>query len=56
MKQRLSDILTREFGVDEEDLAEARRMRAEQNIPLSEILLKKKIISENQLMKAYASL
>lgn len=56
MKQRLSDILSRDFGVDEEELAEARRMRAEQNIPLSEILLKKKIISENQLMKAYASL
>ncbi|MCF8037199.1 MAG: type II secretion system ATPase GspE [Desulfobacteraceae bacterium] len=56
MKQRLSDILIRDFGVDEEELAEARRMRAEQNIPLSEILLKKKVISENQLMKAYASL
>ncbi|MFP3981181.1 MAG: type II secretion system ATPase GspE [Desulfobacterales bacterium] len=56
MKQRLSDILSRDFGVDEEELAEARRMRAEQNIPISEILLKKKIISEDQLMKAYASL
>ncbi|MFW5937053.1 MAG: hypothetical protein ACOCS6_03260, partial [Desulfosalsimonas sp.] len=56
MKQRLSDILSRDFGVDEDELAEARRMRAEQNIPISEILLKKKIISEDQLMKAYASL
>ncbi|MFW5908686.1 MAG: type II secretion system ATPase GspE [Desulfosalsimonas sp.] len=54
MKQGLSDILTKDFGVDENELAEARRMRFEQNLPLSEVLLKKKIISEHQLLQAYA--
>ncbi|MFW5975136.1 MAG: type II secretion system ATPase GspE [Desulfosalsimonas sp.] len=56
MKQRLFDILTNEFGVDENELAEARRLRAEQNVALSEILLKKKIISEHSLLEAYSRL
>ncbi|MFO7929972.1 MAG: type II secretion system ATPase GspE [Thermodesulfobacteriota bacterium] len=56
MKQRLSDILTNEFGVDEDELAEARRIRAEQNVALSEILLKKKLISEHSLLQAYSRL
>ncbi|MFP4668831.1 MAG: type II secretion system ATPase GspE [Desulfobacterales bacterium] len=54
MRQGLSYILTNDFGVDENELAEARKMRSEQNLPLSEILLKKKIISEHQLLQAYA--
>ncbi|MCF8025636.1 MAG: type II secretion system ATPase GspE [Desulfobacteraceae bacterium] len=56
MKQKLFDILSSDFGVDENELAEAWRLRAEQNIPLSEILLKKKLVTENQLMEAYAGL
>ncbi len=56
MKQKLSDILSSDYGVDEDELAEARQARMEQNIPLSEILLKKKLVSENQLLEAYARL
>ncbi|MCF8110775.1 MAG: type II secretion system ATPase GspE [Desulfobacteraceae bacterium] len=54
MRQGLSDILTKEFGVDENELEEAKKMRSEQNLPLSEVLLKKKIVSEHQLLQAYA--
>lgn len=56
MKQRLTDILSRDFGVDDDELTEARRIRSEQNTPLSEVLLKKKLVSENQLMQAFGKL
>jgi len=54
--QKLSDILTREFGVDENALKEAQRLRTEQNTALTETLLKKKIITEHQLLRAYSRL
>ncbi len=56
INKRLSDILIQEFGVDKDALNEAQRTRAEQNVTLSEVLLKKKLLSENQLLKAYAKL
>jgi len=56
MKQHLADILSREFEVDPDELAEARRLAREQNSPLSEVLLKKKIVSESQLLQAFGRL
>ncbi len=56
MKQHLSDILSRDFDVDQQDLAEARRLAKEQNAPLSEVLLKKKILTESQLLQAFGRL
>ncbi len=54
--KRFSDILVNEYGVDRETLHEAQRLKIEQNIPISEVLLKKKLISETQLLRLYADL
>ncbi len=53
---RLSDILTRDFGIDESAVTEAQRLKSEQNTTIAEVLLKKKIISENQLLEAFSKL
>lgn len=54
--KRLYEILTREFGVAEDALKEAQSIRAEQNTSLMDILIKKKIITENQLLRAFSRL
>ncbi len=54
--KRLSDILVNEYGVDRDALDDAQRLRIEQNVTLSDVLLKKKLISENQLLKVYSSI
>ncbi len=53
---RLSDILVDEHGVDRDALEDAQRLRTEQNVSLSEVLLKKKLISEAQLLKVFSGL
>ncbi|MCF8028053.1 MAG: type II secretion system ATPase GspE [Desulfobacteraceae bacterium] len=54
MKQHLTDILVHDFGVDENDITEAGRLARQQNVPLSEVILKKKILSEHQLLQAFS--
>ena len=56
MHKQLSHILQQEFGVTEEAFREAQDIRAEQNTSLTEILLKKQIVTENQLLEAYSKL
>ncbi len=53
---RLSDILVEEHGVDREAIEDAQRLRAEQNLSLSEVLLKKKLVSEAHLLKVFSGL
>ncbi|NOY69517.1 MAG: type II secretion system ATPase GspE [Deltaproteobacteria bacterium] len=53
---KLSDILTTDFGMQEDIIAEARRVGVEQDICLAEALIKKKVITELQLLKAYSRL
>ncbi|HMA66712.1 MAG TPA: hypothetical protein VKO20_02735, partial [Desulfosalsimonadaceae bacterium] len=50
---RLSTILHNEYGVSEESIAE---VRAESASEAAELLLKKQIISEPQLLEAYSKL
>lgn len=53
---RLSDILVNEYGVDREAIDDAQRQRIEQNSTFSDVLLKKKLISEHQLLTVFAGL
>ncbi len=53
---RLSDILVNEYGVDREAIDEAQRLRIEQNSTFSDVLLKKKLISEHHLLNVFAKL
>jgi general secretion pathway protein E len=54
--KRLSDILINDYGVDKDALDDAQRLRVEQNTTLSEVLLKKKLVSESHLLKIYSDL
>lgn len=54
--KRLSDILVNEYGIDKDALSEANRLRIEQNTTLSEVLLRKKLVSEPQLLSVYADI
>ena len=54
MAKRFSDILTEEYGVEASVISEAKRIRTEQNSSMSEVLIKKKVISESQLLEVYA--
>lgn len=56
MFERLSHILFQEFDVSEEAFAEAQQISLDQNEILSEILVKKKIVSEQQLLEAFSRL
>jgi len=56
MRNRLSQILFQEFDVPEETFKEAQQTCIEQNGVLSEILIKKKIITEHQLLEAFSRL
>ncbi|MFO8113004.1 MAG: type II secretion system ATPase GspE [Desulfosalsimonadaceae bacterium] len=53
---RLSDILVNEYGVDREAIDDAQRLRIEQNSTFSDVLLKKKLISEHHLLNVFAKL
>jgi general secretion pathway protein E len=54
MLKRLSQILQFDYGLSESDLAEAEQARIEMNAALSEVLLKKQLITEHQLLEAYS--
>jgi len=54
--KRLSDILVNDFGVDRDVINDAQRLKIEQNTTFSDILLKKKVVSESQLLSVYAAL
>jgi len=56
MSTRLSQILFQEFDVSEEVFMEAQQICLEQNAILSEILIKKKIVTEHQLLEAFSRL
>ena len=56
MFKRLSHILFQEFDVSEEAFAEAQQISLDQNEILSETLIKKKIVSEQQLLEAFSRL
>ena len=51
--QRLSEILNKDYGVPEASIAE---VQAEPNGDAAELLLKKQIVSETQLLEAYSKL
>jgi general secretion pathway protein E len=54
--QSLAEILKRTAGLSEETLEEARRIRAEKGGQLGEILLRRKSITEAQLLEALSAL
>ena len=56
MFKRLSHILVQEFDVSEESFKEAQQISLGQNEILSETLIKKKIVSEQQLLEAFSRL
>ena len=51
--QRLSEILNKDYGVPEASIEE---VQAEPNGDAAELLLKKQIVSETQLLEAYSKL
>ncbi len=56
MQHHLSEILEQEFDVSEEVFNDTRKLCLEQNALLSEMLVKKKILSEHQLLEAFSRL
>ncbi|MGD8770605.1 MAG: type II secretion system protein GspE, partial [Desulfobacterales bacterium] len=52
MQKRLTQILKETFGVSEEDLKEAQKIKSEKGDPLGEILVAKKTITETQRLEA----
>jgi general secretion pathway protein E len=52
MQKHLTQILKGNFGVSEEDLTEAQKIKTEKGDPLGEILIAKKTITETQLLQA----
>jgi general secretion pathway protein E len=52
MIHRLADILKDKFGLDEDHLAEAQRVRSETGNPIGQILIDQKNLSEVQLLEA----
>ena len=52
MQKPLTQILKETFGVSEEDLKEAQKIKTEKGDPFGEILVAKKTITETQLLEA----
>ncbi|MBW1692912.1 MAG: type II secretion system ATPase GspE [Deltaproteobacteria bacterium] len=52
MKKNLFHILQHTFGISEEDIHDAQKMITEHRGQIGEVLVQKKIISENQLLEA----
>jgi general secretion pathway protein E len=53
MLKQLSQILQQDYGVSEEVLLEAEQGRIDMNAPLADVLLKKQLVTEHQLLEAY---
>ena len=56
MLNRLSQILVEEYDVSEDAFKETRQICLEQNAILSEMLIKKKVVTEHQLLEAFSRL
>jgi len=56
MNKSLLHILHQDFDVSEEDFKEAQQACLEQNATLAEILIKKQVVTEIQLLEAYSKL
>ncbi len=56
MLKRLSTILSSDFDIPEESFREAQQASLEQSLSLSEMLLKKQVLTETQLLNAYSKL
>ena len=52
MIHRLTDILKDKFGLNEDHLAQARKVRSETGNPIGQILIEQKNLSEDQLLEA----
>ncbi len=52
MAESLNDILTQDYGVPEEVLAESRKLAEEKDASLGEVLVQKKALSEPQYLEA----
>ena len=52
MTQQLSQILVADYGLNEEELAEAYRLKDEKGGSIGEILVQQDNISETQLLEA----
>jgi general secretion pathway protein E len=52
MRTHLAEILANNYGLNEDDLAEARRLREEKGGRIADILVQQKNISETQLLAA----
>ena len=52
MKKNLFHILQHTFGISEEDIHDAQKIITEHRGQIGEVLVQKKIISENQLLEA----
>ncbi|RJP45560.1 MAG: type II secretion system protein GspE [Desulfobacteraceae bacterium] len=53
MLKQLSQILQKDYGVSEEVLLEAEQARIDMNAALADVLLKKQLVTEQQLLEAY---
>jgi len=56
MNKRLLHILNQDFDVSKEAFEEAQQSCLEQNAILAETLIKKQVVTENQLLEAYSKL
>jgi len=56
MFKRLSQLLQQEFDVSEDAFNDVRQASLEQNAMLSEMLVKKKLVTETQLLDAFSKL
>ena len=56
MFKHLSHILHQEFDVSEDAFKDIRQTCLEQNAMLSEVLVKKKLVTESQLLEAFSRL
>jgi general secretion pathway protein E len=56
MTKRLSQILNSDFNVSEEAFKDAQQLTFEQNSVLSDVLIKRKLVTEDQLLKAFSKL
>ena len=54
MIHRLSDIWKDKFGLSEDHLAEAQRVRTETGNPIGQVLIDQKNLSEDQLLEAFS--
>ena len=52
MLRHLSDILKDNFGISEEDISEAQKIKSEKGGAFGEILIRKNLITETQLLEA----